>query len=357
MILLDRYILKRLLITFFFVVFILMTIITVIDITEKMEHYIKHSLSALQVASYYLDFIPFIASLITPLTAFIATVYITSRMASHTEIIAMLSGGMSFKRLMVPYILGGVIIGGLNFYLTGWVIPESNKDRIDFEVKYHNKPYVYTERDVHLQVGSNVYLYLRQFSSTTNVGFDFTLERIEETLLKEKLYAKELIWVDSTKKWRMRDWKHWEMIGEEEIVTKGEVLDTTLSITIQEFANDYRRFEGMSIPELDDYIEKLRSRGAGNVQIYEVEKYVRYTSPFTVLILTFMGVIVSVKKSRGGTGLRIAIGFTISFAFILCFILTKSIAEVGDLDPMIAVWIPNIIFGSISVFMYKTVPK
>lgn len=355
--LLDRYILKKLLITFFFVVFILMTIVTVIDITEKMEHYIKHELNWVQVGSYYLDFVPFIASMITPLTAFIATVYITSRMAAHTEIIAMLSSGMSFKRLMVPYIVGALIIGGLNFYLTGWIIPDSNKDRIDFEVKYHNKPYVYTEKDVHLQVGSNVYLYLRQFSSSTNTGFDFTLERIENTQLLEKLYAKEITWIDTLKKWRMRDWRHWEMEGEKEIVTTGESADTTLSITIKEFANDYRRYDGMTLPELDSYISKLKSRGAGNVEVYEVEKYVRYTSPFTVLILTFMGVIVSVRKSRGGTGLRIAIGFVISFAFILCFILTKSIAEVGDLDPALAVWIPNILFGSISIFMYKTVPK
>jgi len=165
------------------------------------------------------------------------------------------------------------------------------------------------------------------------------------------------VWNEESQKWKINDWRHWTMKDESEIVTTGKEMDTTLAINPKEFSNNYRQFDGMTLTELDEYIIKLKERGAGNIEVYEVEKFVRFTSPFTVIILTMMGVIVASRKSRGGTGFRIALGFLLSFIFILCFILTKSIAEVGDLDPMLSVWIPNIIFGVIALFMYKNVPK
>ncbi len=355
--LLDWYILKRLLITFFFVVFILVIIIVVIDITEKMGKFSANDLGFTDVLGYYLDFIPFIANLITPITIFIATVYVTSRMAEHTEIIAMLSSGMSFRRLLVPYLYGALIIGSLNFYFTGWVIPNSNRDRLDFEIKYLEKTFFFSERDVHLQVGPRDFFYLRSYNNSTTIGQQFTLERMEGTELKEKLFSRLIQWNQEKEVWILKDWKSWKMDGEKEIVETGESMDTVLSIRPEEFSNDYRRYDGMTLNELNDYIGRLKSRGAGNVEVYEVEKYVRFTSPFAVLILTFMGITVSSRKSRGGTGFRIALGFLLSFLFIMCFILTKSIAEVGDLNPALSVWIPNILFGSISLLMYKSVPK
>ncbi|MDH5380047.1 MAG: LptF/LptG family permease [Cyclobacteriaceae bacterium] len=355
--LLDKYILKKQLVTFFFVVFILLTIITVIDITEKMEKYVSNNLSLAEVVGYYINFIPFIANLITPLTAFIATVYITSRLAGHTEIIAMLSSGMSFRRMLVPFMIGGLIIASLNIWFTGWVIPTSNRAKLDFEIKYLEKMFIFSERDVHIQTAPDEYTYLRSFNNTTNIGQAFSLEIIKKNELKEKLQARLIQWDDETKKWKLKDWKYWKMEGEKEIVETGVELDTILAITPEDFSNDYRRYDGMTTPQLNEYIELLKVRGASNVEVYEVEKYVRYTSPFTVLILTFMGVIVSSRKSRGGTGFRIALGFMLSFVFILCFILAKSIAEVGDMEPAFAVWIPNIIFGFISLLMYKNVPK
>ena len=344
-------------VTFFFVVFILMLIIVVIDITEKMEKFVSNDLGFVEVFAYYMDYVPFIASMITPLTSFIATVYITARMAGHTEIVAMLSSGMSFKRMMLPYVLGAIVIGGLNFYLTGWIIPESNRDKLEFEIKYLEKPFVYSERDVHLQEASNIYLYLRGYNNNTNVGHQFTLERVNGTTLEEKFSARSIVWKEEEQKWTAKNWRHWTMEGEKEVVTTGQELDTVLAIHPKEFSSDYRQYDAMTLTQLDEYIEKLKERGAGNIAVYEVEKFVRFTSPFTVLILTLMGVIVASRKSRGGTGFRIALGFLLSFIFILCFILTKSIAEVGDLDPMLSVWIPNIIFGSVALFMYKNVPK
>ncbi len=354
---LDRYILKQLMITFFFVVFILILIITVIDITEKMGKYVVNGLGFIEVAGYYLRFIPFIANLITPITAFIATVYTTSRLAGHTEIIAMFSSGLSFKRMLVPYLLGGLIIGVLNFYLTGWVIPKSNRAKLDFEIAYLEKTFVFSERDVHIQVGENDFMYIRSFNNNTNIGQQFTLEHIVDNQVTEKLSARQMIWDEEKEKWRLTSWKHWKLVNDVPIIDSGIEMDTAVAIDPAEFGNDYRRFDGMTLPELNEYIDTLKKRGASNVEVYEVEKYVRFTSPFTVLILMFMGVIVASKKSRGGTGFRIALGFFLSFVFILFFVLTKSIAEVGGLNPALTVWIPNVIFGGISMVMYKTIPK
>ena len=354
---LDRYILKKLLVTFLFVVFILIVIITVIDITEKMGKYVANDLGFLEVANYYLSFIPFIANLITPITAFIATVYTTSRLAGHTEIIAMFSSGLSFRRMLVPYVAGAILIGGMNFYLTGWVIPQSNRAKLDFEIAYLEKTFIFSERDVHIQVGENDFMYIRSYNNNTNIGQQFTLERISGTEVVEKLSARQMKWDEEKEKWNLKTWKHWKLDGDVQMVNSGLSLDTAVNIHPQEFSNDYRRFDGMTLIELDNYIETLKNRGASNVEVYEVEKYVRFTSPFTVLILMFMGVIVSAKKTRGGTGFRIALGFFLSFVFILFFVLTKSIAEVGDLNPALTVWIPNVIFGFISLIMYKTIPK
>ncbi len=353
----DRYILTRFLQTFFFVVLILILVIVVIDITEKTEKFAKNNLSASEILGYYLDFIPFMANLLTPITVFIATVYVTAKMAGHTEIIAILSGGTSFRRLMLPYFIGAAIIGGISFYLTGWVIPNSNKSRIAFELEYFKSNYRYDKTNVHIQVAHNTYLYLMRFNNQSNIGYRFTLERIDSTVLLEKLTADRIQWLEEEERWRLINWRNRKIDGMHEIITQGKEMDTTLVILPSEFGNDYKEYDGMTIPELNDQINTLRFRGASNVEVYEVEKYIRFTSPFTVIILAMMGVIVSAKKRRGGAGFQIALGFFLSFVFILLFTMTKSIAETGAINPMYSVWIPNITFAGITLLLYKTVPR
>lgn len=375
--LLDKYILKRFLSTFFFVVLILLAVITVIDLTEKMDKFAKAGLEASQILAYYLDFIPWIGSLLTPITIFIATVYVSSRMAGHTEIIAMLSSGMSFRRILVPYFIGAFFIGVINFVLNGWVIPNSNKSRLAFELQNLKTKYYFDQRNVHIQVAPDTYLYMQSYNNSNQTGYHFTLERFENNRLIEKLSANRIEW-DSTKlKWTLRDWSvkkidavftipgeldtsvNFQQAGslERDSLLRGGSLDTALVIRPKEFESDYRKYDGMTLNELDDYIDVLRARGSTGIEVYEVEKYTRYTSPFTILILVFMGAIVSSRKSRGGTGPQIVIGFLLSFVFILFFTLFRTFAENGAMPPAISVWIPNIIFGTISVFMYKYVPR
>jgi lipopolysaccharide export system permease protein len=353
----DRYILKRFLGAFVFVVLILVLIIVVIDLTEKIEKFGRANLSAMEVIGYYLDFIPFIANLITPITVFIATVFVTAKMAGHTEIIAILSNGMSFRRFLLPYFIGSLLIASLSFVLTGWVIPNSNKSRLAFEIQHLKTKYFFDQRNIHMQVAPNVYLYMQSYYNTSDTGIEFTMERIEGTELKEKLSARRIKWNPENEKWTMVDWRRREIDGMIERITEGREMDTTLIIHPSEFDNDYREFDGMTINELNEHIERLRMRGSSNVEVYEVEKYIRFTSPFAVLILTFMGVIVSARKARGGAGFQIALGFLLSFIYIITFIMTRSIAVAGTFDPALAVWIPNILFAVVTVLMYKYVPR
>lgn len=370
--LIDKYILKQFLTTFFFVVIILLAVITVIDMTDKMEKFAKANLTASQIAGYYADYLPWIGSLITPITIFIATVYVCARMAGRTEIIAILSSGVSFKRMLVPYFLGAGFVGLISFALNAWVIPNSNKSRLAFEVEYLKGKFYYDKRNIHIQVAPDVYLYLQSYNNTSNTGYHFSIERFEKNRLIEKLTGSRIEWDTTKQKWTVHDYAIkkiddvFETTGQRPRNTRrpgraieksGARLDTALVIHPKEFESDYRKYDGMTLSELSEYINTLKARGSAGVEVYQVEKYTRFASPVTIIILVFMGVIVSSRKSRGGTGLQIALGFTLSFIFILFFTLFRTIAENGQWPPEISVWIPNVIFGLLSLFMYKYTPR
>jgi lipopolysaccharide export system permease protein len=364
--LLDRYILKQFLSTFIFVVLILLAVITVIDYTEKTDKYANENLALADIAGYYADFLPWIAGLVTPITVFIATVYVTARLAGRTEVIAILSSGVSFRRLLLPYFIGATVIAAVSFYLNGWNIPNSNKTRLAFEMQYLKKNVGGSQRNIHLQVGENVFLYIQNYNNLSDRGYHFTMERFENMKLVEKLYASRIEWDTAKHTWTLHDWKIkqidtlFQSAGKparENLTRSGLKLDTALVIHPKEFENDYRKFDGLTIHELQEYINTLRSRGVAGIEVYEVELYTRFASPFSIFILTFMGVIVSSRKSRGGTGLQIAIGFALSFIFILFFMMFRTFAEAGSLPPALSVWIPTTLFGIISVFMYKYVPR
>lgn len=376
--LLDLHIIKRFLSTFFFVVVILMAVIMVIDLTDKMDKFAKAGVTSGQIALYYVDYIFWIGSLITPITIFIATVYVCAQMAGRTEIIAILSAGVSFRRFLLPFFVGALIVAVISFVLTGWIIPNSNKSRVAFEVQYLKSKFYFDKRNIHIQVAPDIYLYLQSYNNSSNVGYHFTMERFENKRLVEKLTANRIEWDTTKQKWTLRDYKirkidrifHSQSPPEAipgfettrtalsaDSLVKGSSMDTALVIHPKEFESDYRKFDGMTLTELNNYIETLQSRGSSGIEAYQVEKYTRYTSPFTIFILVFMGCIVASRKSRGGTGLQIALGFALSFIFILFFTLFRTYAEAGAAPAWIAVWIPNIIFAIISLFMYKYVPR
>ncbi|MFZ2906822.1 MAG: LptF/LptG family permease [Cyclobacteriaceae bacterium] len=369
--LLDRYILRQFLSTYIFVVMLLLAVITVIDITEKTDKYAKANLGFIQVLQYYADFLPWIGGLITPITVFIAAVFITARMAGHTEVVAMLSCGMSFRRLLLPYFVGSLLIASVSFWLNGWIIPNSNKSRLAFELEYLKPKTSSSQRNIHIQVAPNTILYLQSYNNISDKGYSFTLEKFDQGRLIEKLTAKRIEWDTTKSKWTLHDWnvtnieaiferpgnKRDSLVKLNNATTQNTPLDTALNLDPKEFDNDFRKYDGLTLTELNGYIKTLKSRGSAGIAQYEVEKYSRYASPFSIFILTFMGVIVSARKSRGGTGSQIALGFALSFIFILFFMMFRTFAEAGSMPPQISVWIPTITFGIISVIMYKYVPR
>ncbi|MGB3851370.1 MAG: LptF/LptG family permease [Tunicatimonas sp.] len=353
----DQYIIKKFLGTFLFVVLLLVSIVTVIDFTEKNDDFIENNLGTLEILGYYINFIPYVASLITPITVFIAVVFVTSKLAGNTEIIAILSGGVSFRRLLYPYFLGACLIAGVSFWLNGWVIPNANEGRIAFELKYVKSPFYYDESDIHIKVAPEAYAYMENYNNNSEVGYRFTLERIRGNEMLEKLSARRIEWDSTNAKWKLKDWTLHTFTGEEETVENGAEMDTTINIHPDDFGSTYHMFETMTMPELDDHIAKQRERGGNDIPIYQVEKYIRYMSPFTAIILTFIGVIMSARKSRGGSGFQIALGFMIAFVYIIFFIFSRSLAEVNSINPLLAVWLPNIIFSAVGVVLYNTVPR
>lgn len=354
---LDRYILKKFLSSYIFVVLILIAVTVVIDITEKSDDFMQHQLSFRQIARYYVDFIPWIANLVTPITVFIAAVFVTSKMASHTEIVAILSGGVSFRRMLVPYFIGAILIAAVSFYLNGWVIPNSDKSRVAFLVEYTRKPYNFNQNNIHLKIAPESYMYLRNYNNHSKVGHQFTLETVRDHEMHQKLTARRVSWNEELEKWRIQDWTLREFDGRNEYISHGKVLDTLLNITPKDFESSKYMEQTLTIKELNSTIALLKSRGADNVETYVVEKYMRYMSPFAIIILVFIGVIVSARKSRGGAAFQIALGFLIAFVFIICFMLGREFALKSVVSPLLGVWMPNIIFTVVSLLVYRTVPR
>ncbi len=356
--LLDKYILKKFLTTYVFTVLILVAVILVIDFTEKNDDFIKTNPSVREILfDYYLNLIPFYANMLSPITVFIATVFVTAKLASHTEIVAILSSGVSFRRLLVPYLMGATIIASTIFLLIGWVIPNANKQSVAFQIKYIKSPFTYDSRNIHIKIAPETYVYMESYNNTANVGYNFALEHIEGTKLKRKLSSNSISWNADDEKWRVDNYTIRTFDGEQETITKGAALDTTLNMWPKDFESTYKLEQTMTLPQLSDYIDEKVDRGADDIEVYLIEKYERFSYPFAIIILTVIGVIMSARKARGGVGFQIALGFLLAFVFIIFVIASRSLAQVGDLAPQIAAWIPTIIFSGIGLLLYRFVPR
>lgn len=346
-------------VTYFFTLLVIVLIIMVIDFVEKNDDFIqKKAPLSLVLRAYYANLAPYWANYISPLMIFISTVFFTAKLASHTEIIAILSSGTSFLRLMRPYIIAASIVAIISFVMVGWILPKANKTRIAFENKYIKDKFYFNDRNFHTAIAPNTYAYMSSYNNEMKTGYDFTIERIKDNKLIEKLSARRIEWVDSLKKWRMFDYKI-RLIGiMKDKMTFGTThKDTVISLTPEDFESNYQIHETFTIPQLNDKINLIKSRGAEGIESYQIELYQRFATPFAVIILSIMGLIVSARKARGGVGFQIAIGFVLAFVYILFYIMSKGIAESGSMPPMLAVWLPNIVFSVIAFVMYFTVPR
>ncbi len=351
----DRYILGKFLKAYAFVVLIIISIICIIDYTEKTDNFIKHNAPTKAIfLDYYANYIPFIANTLSPIAIFIAAVFITSRLASHTEIVAMHSAGMSFFRLLRPYLIGAIAVGIMIFFFVGWVVPNAAKTKVEFEKSYVKGPFHYDRRDIHFRVSDSTYVYLESYNNRVNVGYKFALEHVEGRKLISKLTSDRIAWVDSIQRWQMNSYAIQRFNGKTKLdVETGRSLDTLFNMTPEDFANDYKMYETLTFDELDDFVAKQRLRGVGNVERYLHEKYERQAYPFAIVLLTIMGVIVSAKKSRQGSGLQIVLGFFLAFIYVLLTVMSRDIASADALPPIVAAWLPNMIFTVVTLGMYR----
>lgn len=354
----DVYIIKKFLGTFFFTLILLIFIVIVFDISEKIDDFLKRDapLRAI-VFSYYFNFVPYFMNLFSYLLTFIAVIFFTSRMASDSEIIAILSSGISFRRMLFPYFVAATLLGVLSFFLANFLIPYTNRGMLAFEMQYINDPRQFTDQNVHKQIAPGTFIYLENFNMKTGIGWKFTLEKFENKQLTYKLKAERISWDSVQMRWTISNYIVRHINGMEERMEKKAKLDTVLPFKPSEFLEDIEEVKIMNYFTLRDHIKKKELRGDPDVTKYKVKKYERIANPFATLILTLIGVAVSSRKVRGGIGFHLGFGLALTFLYILFMQISTVFANFGDLPPLIAVWLPNIIFGIIALILIRLAPK
>lgn len=353
----DWYIIKQFLGTYIFAILLIIAISVVFDINEKIDKFLKPEvpLSAI-VFDYYLNFIPYFVNLFSPLFTFIAVIFFTSKLADHSEIIAMLASGISFKRLMVPYAISAAIIAFFTFILNAFIIPPANRTRIDFQNKYIKNKAVEYARNVQLEVEPGTFAYFDRYDARSNMGYRFSLEQFDGKRLISRLTANSIKY-DTLYHWQVIDYVIRDFDGMREHISSGSRKDTTLTIVPSDFLISVNDCEKMTSPQLHEYIQRQQKRGIGNIQTFEIEYHKRYATIMAAFILTCIGVSLSSRKVKGGMGLNIGIGIGLSFSYILFMTITSTFAISGAVSPMIASWIPNILYTFIAIYLYNKAPR
>jgi len=354
----DWYIIRKFLGIFFYAIGLLAVIIIIFDLSEKIDDFIEKDapLKAI-IFDYYLNFIPYLVNMFSALFTFITVIFFTSRMATNTEIVAILSSGISFWRMMRPYLISAAIIGLLSFMLSSYVIPITNRSLFSFERTYIKKPKHSQPNNIHLQISPGVYVYLGRYSSYNNTGQNFSIEKIDNSGLYYRLNAEQFCYDSANHIWSILDYKERFIDSIGERLKEGKRIDTVLNIHPDDFMIDAARLKTLTSPELNEVIAVEKMKGSGAIIALQVEKHSRIAFPFANIILAMIGVAVSSRKIRGGTGLHLGIGLTLTFTYVLFMQISTVYGVYGGLPPIIATWIPNIIFGIMAFFLIRYAPK
>lgn len=349
---LDLYIIKKFLGTFFYAIMILAIIACVIDYSEKVEDFVKKSVPTADILRYFSNFIPHITALLFPLFIFIATIFFTSKMAYKSEIIAILSSGVSFQRLMRPYLIAGGLLCLISLIANHYIVPAANKKRIAFEDKYIHYTAQSSDKNVHLRLREDLYVFIQNYDFTSNFGYRFTAETIEDTHIKEKLMADRVSYDSVKKTWMLYGVKIRTNDSLSETFTQKAEMEKKFPFTPDDLVEDEAIKDALTTPQLNKYIAREKLRGRETLNFFYVEKYRRTAQPFAGLILTIIGASIASRKVRGGSGLHLAVGIIISAMYIMAMQLTNTFATNAGLNPLLAVWIPNIIFSVLAAYLF-----
>ncbi len=355
---LDWYIFKKFMLTFFIALLLIIGIVIVFDISEKIDKFVANQapLKAI-IVDYYLNFIPFFINMYSAMFVFISVIFFTSRMAANSEIIAILSGGVSFHRMMVPYIAASVMIALLSLGLNLYVIPRSNQERLLFERDYVKDKRT-AVRNVHYQIAPGQFVFVESFSTWNNTAYRFTLESVENNQIMSKISAETAVWDSLSGSWKLnkyfiRDYT----TGMSDSIHSGAQMDTVIALTVDDFYRNAQTVQTLPYDELQTLIKTQEMRGDSNVMYALIEKHNRWAMPFSCIILTIIGVSLSSRKRRGGLGWNLALGIALAFSYILFQRFAQMFVYTDIMPPGLAIWIPNFLFAIIAAFLYRLAPK
>ena len=359
---LDRYIIYKFLSTYIFLITIIVVIAVVFDFNERIDKLTQsHAPVQKIIFDYYVNFVPNFVNLFTPLFVFIAVIFFTSKLADNSEIIAMKSTGMSFRRLLRPYMISAALIAASSFLLGAFVIPQSNVARVNFENRYIKKKTDVTSVDnVQMQVDTGVVAYITHFDNVSKSGYGFSLDKFVDKKLVSHLTAESIQYdtlSDRRFSWTLRHYKIRTLKGMREKLESGEKLDTIIVMEPRDFFYVRGQQETMTIPELKEFIDRQRLRGAAGISTFEVEYHKRFATPFAAFILTLIGVSLSCEKRKGGMGASIGVGIALSFTYILFQTVSSPFALNAGWPAMFAVWLPNLVFAVVAFVLYKRTPQ
>ena len=354
---LDIFILKKFLGTYFMATILILAVISMFDITEKLDAFLTAPLKE-TLFDYFSSFLPYFANMLSPLFVFISVIFFTTKLAGNSEIIAILSSGVSFKRLLRPYMIGAAIIAAMTFLLSNYIIPPGNVKRIAYTNKYVRNKSVQTGIDIQLMARPGEVVYIGRFENSTKTGYRFSFDKFKGKELVSRMTAQSVTY-DTTRNYHctVRFYMIRDFDGMKEKITSGREKDTIIPIEPIDFLISANDWETLTTPQLTEYVEKQKMRGVANIKSFEIEREKRYASTAAAFILTLIGMSLSSKKSKGGMGLNIGIGLALSFSYILFSTVTSSFAVSGLTTPFIAMQIPNVIYLAIGLYLYRRASK
>jgi len=356
---LDWYIIRKFLTTFFMSLLLIVGIVIIFDVSERIEDFVRREapLHAI-IFDYYLNYIPYFMNMYSPMFVFLTVIIFTSKMTQDSEIIAILSSGISYHRMVVPYMVSAVFIALLSLGLGLWVIPKANGPRVEFEQKYIPRTKAHSGRDMHYKLENNRYVYIESFSGYNNTAYNFTLEDISDGQLHSKLSAESAQYDTLTGVWKLRNWFIRDYTGGmEDRIRSGRQMDTVLSLTRDDFFRNKYTIQRLDERELDQLIETQTQRGDASVSTALIEKNNRFSLPFSAIILTIIGLSLSTKKKRGGMGWNLAAGLALGFSYILFMQFSEMFVMTDTLPASIAIWLPNYLYAVIAAVLYIKAPK
>jgi lipopolysaccharide export system permease protein len=355
---LDYYIIKKILLTFLVAIALIILIIIIFDLGEKIDDFIDHKAPVKAIIfNYYVNFIPSFVNLFGHLFFFIAIVFTTSRLTARSEIIAMLSSGISFRRLLRPYILCAILVGLISLYFSNFLIPQVNIEKYKFEKQYYRVPYSNQLFNIHIQSSKNTQVYVQRFNSNDNIGFLFTQEKFKNNSIIEKITAETITYDSSQRAWFLHDYTIRTINKEKENLERGDTKKIDINLLPDDFNLNAINVDVLNYFQLNKVIEKEKMKGNNTINDLLVEKYQRLLNPFAFIILTIIGMSLSSKKVRGGTGLNLAVGIALAFSLILMMKVTQVFATNGNLLPILSILIPLSLYSLIAVYLLIRAPK